>query len=69
MSAPQEIWDAINVDLQQILDDVSCWEGDNAERMCVRLEAAIARLNAALASPTPAERQDRWDRLGGLHMP
>ena len=44
----QEIWDAINVDLQQILDDVSCWEGKGPERMCERLETAIKRLNAAV---------------------
>ena len=48
VGATQEIWDAINVDLQQILDDVSCWEGRHAERMCERLEAAIKRLNAAV---------------------
>ena len=105
VGATQEIWDAINVDLQQIVDDVSCWEGRHAERMCERLSTAIVRLNAAveheregyeaaiasagrldelarqvetlqaalkgtsMSSPTPAERQDRWDRLGGLHMP
>lgn len=48
VGATQEIWDAINVDLQQILDDVSCWEGRHAERMCERLETAIKRLNAAV---------------------
>jgi hypothetical protein len=30
----QEILDAINVDLQQILDDVSCWDGRHAELIC-----------------------------------
>lgn len=48
VGATKEIWDAINVDLQQILDDVSCWEGERSERMCTRLEAAIKRLNAAV---------------------
>ena len=48
VGATQEIWDAINVDLQQILDDVSCWEGRHAERMCEHLEDAIKRLNAAV---------------------
>lgn len=48
VGATQEIWDAINVDLQQIVDDVSGWEGANAERMCTQLEAAIKRLNAAV---------------------
>ena len=48
VGATQEIWDAINADLQQILDDVSCWEGRHAERMCERLETAIKRLNAAV---------------------
>ena len=50
VGATQEIWDAINVDLQQILDDVSCWEGRHAERMCERLETAIKRLNAAVGN-------------------
>ena len=48
VGATQEIWDAINVDLQQIVDDVSCWEGRHAERMCERLESVIKRLNAAV---------------------
>ena len=48
VGATQEIWDAINVDLQQILDDVSCWEGRHAEHMCERLETAIKRLNSAV---------------------
>lgn len=48
VGATQEIWDAINVDLQQIVDDVSGWEGANAERMCTQLEAAVKRLNAAV---------------------
>lgn len=48
VGATQEIWDAINVDLQQIVDDVSCWEGSNAERMCTQLEAAVKRLNDAV---------------------
>lgn len=50
VGATQEIWDAINVDLQQILDDVSCWEGRHAERMCECLETAIKRLNAAVGN-------------------
>lgn len=41
-------WDAINVGLQQILDDMSCWEGRHAEHMCERLETAIKRLNTAV---------------------
>ena len=48
VGATKEIWDAINVDLQQIVDDISCWEGRHAERMCERLEDAIKRLNAAV---------------------
>jgi hypothetical protein len=48
VGADEAIWDAINVDLQQVLDDVSCWEGRPAERVCGQLEAAINRLNAAV---------------------
>ena len=44
----QEIWAAINVDLQQIVDDASCGEGRWAESLSGRLEAAITKLNAAV---------------------
>jgi len=48
VGASQAVWDAINVDLQQCLDDVSCWEGKAAERLCDQLETAIDKLNAAV---------------------
>ena len=48
VGASQAVWDAINVDLQQCLDDVSCWEGKAAERLCGQLETAINKLNAAV---------------------
>ena len=48
VGASQEIWDAINKDLQQIVDDASCGEGRWAESLSSRLEAAVAKLNAAV---------------------
>lgn len=31
------------------------------------VDGVLAAVKAV--DPTPAERQDKWDRLGGLHMP
>jgi uncharacterized protein (UPF0335 family) len=48
VGASKAVWDAINVDLQQCLDNVSCWEGKASERLCDQLGIAIDKLNAAV---------------------